>query len=315
MSQCSQQPGVFPMSFRAALVSFLIRHTVKRQFDRIPDNIFAFRERVSASLKFSSDPPRKVIVTEVDADGVSCEWVSYGDPGDQVLLYLHGGGFVFGSPESHRGLAWRLAKASGAKVLLVDYRLAPENPFPAALEDATHCYRWLLEQGYAPDKTGIGGDSSGGGLAVTTMINLRNLGLPLPCSAILLSPWADLSGSGDSIPANEKKDPMLTTAALNNMARLYLGDRDPGAPLASPVFADLQGLPPVMVHVGSTEILLSDASRLVQNMKQGGVEAELKIWPNMPHVFQIFGGRIPESRSAINQLAMFLKTHMTGADG
>jgi acetyl esterase/lipase len=192
------------------------------------------------------------------------------------------------------------------RVLMVDYRLAPEDPFPAAVDDATNCYRWLVNEGFDPERIAIGGDSAGGGLAAALLVNLKNLGLPRPGCAILLSPWTDLSVSGESVKSNAKADVVLTERALVTMADHYLGERDRKAPLASPLFADLAGLPPILVQVGSTEILFSDSEAFVKKVKTAGGKVTLEIFPKMPHVFQVFAARIPEGRDAIKKLGQFL---------
>jgi len=295
------------MSIRAQLISFLMRRTIKKQLANIGDDVDAFRERMIRASGLSPGISGEVMVEPLNILGISCEWVSVeGSDAQRVLMYFHGGGYVFRGLDSRRDIAWRLAKASGLKVLLVDYSLAPDNPFPAAIEDATACYRWLLDEGYQAGHMMIGGDSAGGGLAVATLVNLKNLGLAQPSGAILMSPWVDLSVSGESIAVNEVADAILSRAALERFAELYLGDLDRKAPLASPLFADLSGLPPVMVHVGSTEVLLSDAERLVEKIKHAGGEAFLEVWPKMPHVFQVFARRIPEGKDAIGKLGVFL---------
>ena len=299
------------MSIRASLINFMIRRTIKGQFDSIDEDVAAFRERMAESNKMAPKIPDEVKLEAVDANGVSCEWVTMGNAdSSKVLLYFHGGGYVFGGLDSHRDLCWRLSEQSGARVLAVDYRLAPEHRFPGAVEDATTSYRWLLEQGYTADKIAIGGDSAGGGLAVATMLNLKNLGVKLPNCAILLSPWVDLSCSGDSIAANAKADPMLSPVAVQKFANLYLDDLDRKAPLASPLFADLTGLPPMLVHVGDTEILQSDAERLVNKINDAGGEAVLEVWPKMAHVFQVLASRIPEGKVAIEKLGEFIKQRL-----
>jgi len=300
------------MSIRAGILRFMMRHTIKKQFDDI-DDVQAFRERMMASANMMPKVPHNVSVVPVAMGGVPCEWITNdGTDQDRVLMYLHGGGYVFGGLDSHRDIGWRLAEASRMRVLLVDYRLAPEHPFPAALEDVTACYRALMEQGFRPSHVAIGGDSAGGGLAVATMVNLKNLGLSLPNGCILLSPWTDLSASGDSIAQNAAADPMISGNALEKMAAFYLGERDRRAPLASPLFADLTGLPPTLIHVGSTEMLLSDSQRLADKLREAGGEVLLDVWPKMPHVFQVFASRIPEGKRAIAQLGEFL-TNRTGA--
>ena len=302
------------MSIRAALISFLMRRTVKAQLENIGDDVPAFRERMNSANGLMPKLPKDALVDKVDVEGVPCEWVSAdGADSHRVLMYLHGGGYVFGGFDSHRDLAWRLSNASGMRVLLVDYRLAPEHPFPAALEDATACYRWLLAEGYKPGQIVIGGDSAGGGLTLSTMVNLKNLGVEQPAGAILLSPWLDMTGSGSSVAANAKADAMLSPVSLDSFARFYLGELDRKAPLASPLFADLAGLPAMLVHVGSTEILLSDAQRLVENVQNAGGEIALDVWPKMPHVFQLFSGRIPEGKVAIEQLGQFIQNRTAAA--
>ncbi len=302
------------MSIRAQFMSFILRRTLKAQIASMSDDIPAFRERMRGSSLLSPAIPAEVAFEDVDASGVSCHWVAYqGVSTHKVLLYLHGGGYTFGEFEGYKDLTWRLSKESGVRVLFVDYRLAPEDPFPAAVEDATAAYRWLLEQGYNADQIVIGGDSAGGGLAMALLVNLKNHGIELPCGAILLSPWVDLTASGESVVTNAKAEAMLSTQALEAMAGHYLGDLDRGAPLASPLFADLSGLPPVLVHVGSTEMLLSDAERLVARINESGGEAVLEVWPKMPHVFQILAARIPEGKLAIAKLGEFTKNRLVPA--
>jgi len=295
------------MSIRAALISFFMKRTIKKQFDAI-DDVVAFRESMSESGNLSGSVPDRVSSTPQTINGVPCEWVTLEETDqNRVLLYLHGGGYVFGGPDSHRDIAWRLAEAAGMRVLVADYRLAPENPFPAAVDDATACYRWLLEEGFSANEIAIGGDSAGGGLAAATMIQLKNLGLPQPRCGILLSPWLDLTVSGQSVETNAEDDAMLTANALTTMAKHYLGDWDRKAPLASPLFADLSGLPPILIHVGSTEILLSDSERFTERLNAAGSSVRLDIWPKMPHVFQVFAARVPEGKQAIAQLGEFLR--------
>ncbi len=297
------------MSIRASILSFFLKRVVKKQLANM-DDVVALRNRMADSAKLGGSIPTTVSTTPQTINGVPCEWVTLEDTDqNRVLLYLHGGGYVLGSPDSHRYLAWKLAEASGMRVLVVDYRLAPENPFPAAVDDATNCSRWLLDYGFNPKYIARGGDSAGGGLAAATMVQLRNLGLPQPNCGILLSPWTDLSLSGPSIESNANADVILSRAALEGMATHYLDERDRKAPLASPLFADLTGLPPLLIHVGSTEILLSDAEQLAEKLNENGGTARLEIWPKMPHVFQMFGSRIPEGRKAIDSLGEYLREH------
>ena len=306
------------MSIRSALISAVLRRTIKKQLDSLED-VVQFRENMAKSEGLSAKTPDNVIVTPLNIPcksgaSIPCEWIQMEEASTKpVLLYFHGGCYVFGGLNGHRDVAWRLAEAGDVRVLLVDYRLAPEHPFPAALEDAIECYRWLLAQGTTPDKIAIGGDSAGGGLSVATLVNIKNLGMPMPNCSILLSPWTDLSLSGDSIGANADSDVMLTAGALTKTADHYLGQTDHRAPLASPLFADLSGLPATFVQVSESEILLSDAQRLVTKMVEAGGEAMLETWPKMPHVWQILASRVPEGKAAIVKLGEFLKARLRSA--
>jgi monoterpene epsilon-lactone hydrolase len=295
------------MSIRASLLSLFMRLTIKKQMATLDDPV-AFRERPGG---FGGKTPESVKSTPVDAGGVPSEWVEWpGAPEDSAILYFHGGGYVFGDRDSYRDIAWRLGRESGSKVLVVDYRLAPENRFPAAVDDATDSYRWLLEQGFAPDRIAVAGDSAGGGLAVALMVNLKNLGMALPKAAVLMSPWADLAMTGTSMLVNARSDAMLSPEALSIFVSYYLGDTNPKAPLASPVFADLSGLPPTLVLVGSKEVLLSDSETLVEKINATGGNARLSVWPKMPHVFPILASIIPEGKKAVSDMAEFLRLHL-----
>ncbi len=304
------------MSVRAAFISFVMKHTIKKQMGKLED-VVLLREQMSGSGLAPATPP-EVALESVSCSGVNAEWVTWtGNEAEQkeeppaevhkrVLLYFHGGGYVFGGPDSHRDLAWRLAREAGLRVLVVDYRLAPEHTFPAAVEDATTSYRFLLDNGYEAQNIVIGGDSAGGGLATALLVNLKNLGLPQPAKAVLISPWVDLAQTGQSMVDNADVDAMLSADALTKMAAHYLGGRDPRAPLASPLYADLSELPPVMVLVGSTEVLLNDATRLTEKIEAAGGQVELTVWPKMPHVFPLLAARIPEGKKAISDIARFI---------
>jgi acetyl esterase/lipase len=255
--------------------------------------------------------PDRVETQAVDAKGVSAEWVRWrGSQNDAVILYLHGGGYVFGGLDSHRGLAWRLAKASDSEVLVVDYRLAPEHLFPAAVDDAIASYQWLLAQGVSAERLIVAGDSAGGGLAVALMIQLKKQGLPQPKAAVLLSPWTDLSLSGESVQANAQADAMLSPQALKRFRDLYLGDGDPVSPLASPLFGDLAELSATYVVVGSHEVLRDDSERFVEKLKAAGGQAQIKVWSKMPHVFPLLAPLIPEGAKAIEDIADFIKAQL-----
>lgn len=246
-------------------------------------------------------------VRQVDAGGVPSELVSAeGASDDTATLYLHGGGYVIGSPRTHRELARRLSAASRAQVLVIDYRLAPENPFPAPVEDAVSAYRWLLDEGYAPEKLSIAGDSAGGGLTAAALVSIRDQGLPLPACGVCLSPWVDMEGIGDSMVTRADRDPMVQKEGLVAMGGVYLGGADPRSPLAAPMYADLSGLPPLLIQVGASETLFDDAVRLDEKARAAGVETAFEEWDDMIHVWHIFAPMLDEGQRAIERMAEFM---------
>ncbi|WP_194898004.1 alpha/beta hydrolase [Catenulispora pinisilvae] len=228
-----------------------------------------------------------------------------------VLLYLHGGAYALGSAPDSVGLASDLARRVGARAISVDYRLAPEHPFPAAVDDAVAAYRALLDQGVPSSRIAFVGESAGGGLVAATLVALKDAGVPLPSSAAVFSPWTDLTVSGPSATGKAALDPALTPEALRTRARDYLGVRDPATPLASPIFADLTGLPPLLIQVGSHEILLDDAVRLAARAGEHDVPVELQVWPEVPHVFQGFAAILDDADQALNSAAAFIKRNWT----
>ena len=223
-----------------------------------------------------------------------------------ALLYLHGGGYVIGSASGYRSLAAELGRAAGAVTYAIDYRLAPEHRFPAAIDDSVTAYRALLAQGIAPSRIVLAGDSAGGGLTLAVLLALRDAGLPMPASALLISPWADLTGSADTLASKAPEDPALTADGLHVSAERYLATADPRDPRASPIFADLKGLPPLFVQVGTAEILLDDAVAIARAAGMAGVELQLSIWPDMIHVWHAFAFMLPEGRNAIDEAGRFL---------
>ncbi len=245
----------------------------------------------------------------VDAGGVPAEWV--GAPGcddRRAVLYLHGGGYAIGSINTHRRLAYDISAASGARVLVLDYRLAPEHPFPAAVDDAATAWRWLLAQGLAPNRLAIAGDSAGGGLTIATLVNLRDRKLALPACAVAISPWVDLEGTGGSIATRAAQDPMVQKDGLLWMANMYLAGTDAKTPLAAPLHADLRGLPPVLVQVGTAETLLDDATRIAEKLHGAGVEVRLSVWPNMLHVFPFFASILSEGRDGCIEIGNYIRS-------
>jgi len=246
----------------------------------------------------------------VDAGGIPAEWIT--TPGaveDRILYYLHGGGYMVGSIDTHREMISRLSRATGARALAIDYRLAPENPFPAAVEDSTGAYRWLLSMGVDPARLVIAGESAGGGLTVATLVALRDAGDPLPAAAVCLSPWVDLEALGESVFTRAEMDPGVQREALLQMAKAYLGDAHPRTPLAAPLYADLRGLPPLLIQVGTAEVLLDDSTRLAERARSAGVDVALEPWDEMIHMWQLFAAMLPEGQQAIDRIGEFIRKH------
>jgi phosphinothricin tripeptide acetyl hydrolase len=253
--------------------------------------------------------PLDTTVESITAGGRPAEWIRpAGARSDTALLYLHGGGYVIGSPRSHRHLAEAIARAAGIPCLLPDYRLAPEHPFPAAVDDALAAYRSLIEQRkIAPGSIAIAGDSAGGGLTVVTLLSIRQAGLPMPGAAVCISPWTDLTCSAPSYETKAASDPLVMRPGITDMAKDYLGATDPRTPLASPVFADLRGLPPILIQVGSEEVLLDDATRLAERARAAGVDATLEVWDSMIHVWHWFLPWLDEAQSAVDKIGAHVR--------
>ncbi|MGA8679813.1 MAG: alpha/beta hydrolase [Acidimicrobiales bacterium] len=256
--------------------------------------------------------PEDVAYEPVDAGGVAAEWtVPAGADAERVLLYLHGGGYSVGSIASHRKLVGHLTSAAGVKGLSVEYRLAPENPFPAGLDDAVTAFSFLLDEGFDAGHIGVGGDSAGGGLALAVALALRERGLPAPAGLVLLSPWTDLASTGESLVSNIGKDLLLRQIEEDApTVGWYAGDNDVKNPLISPLYADFTDFPPFVVHVGGDELLLDDSTRLFERASAAGCEATIEVWPEMQHVFQIAAGNVPESDSSVAKLGSWLSSRL-----
>jgi monoterpene epsilon-lactone hydrolase len=254
--------------------------------------------------------PTDVRCEPVNAGGVPAEWIT--TPGvntERVIYYLHGGGYAYGSINTHREMVSRLSRAASARVLIIDYRLAPENPFPAALDDSVAAYRWLLSVGVNPTRLVIAGESAGGGLTVATLVALRDAGEPLPAAGICLSPWVDLECLGESMVTKGEIDPMATREGTLMLAKAYLRDTDPRTPLASPLYADLTGLPPLLIQVGTAEILFDDATRLANRARAAGVDVILEPWEDMIHMWHFFAAILREGQEAIDRIGEFIRQH------
>lgn len=258
--------------------------------------------------EMGGDAAADIDIKTISANGVPCEL--YTPPGadtSRIILYVHGGGYVIGSLVSHRPVVSELARASGCQALAVDYRLAPENVYPAAVEDSISAYSWLLDNGYQPGSIVIAGDSAGGGLTVGTLVGLKAANLPMAGAGVCISPWADMEANGESYQTRKDIDPMVTQELIQMMGKTYIGEGDLRADTASPVHADLSGLPPLLIQVGSAEVLFSDAETLAKNAEAAGVEVTFEEWPEMVHVWHLFFQNLADGRKAIERIGEFVK--------
>lgn len=300
----TRQPGSTVQKFRVQVLLEILRRDLERMIE-IPPHVVRRLERPTPMLPSIR---RQVHMETIDVAGVSTldirpqGW----QDGGPTLLYFHGGGYCVCSPKTHRVLGAQLALAGGVRCLMPDYRLAPEHPYPAAIDDAMAVYRQLLADGVDSEHLNLGGDSAGGGLTLACMLRLRDDGEPLPRRAILLSPWADLTLSGGSITSNASTD-YLSRPVLEWFANNYVGDHDPRNPEISSLHADLGGLPPTLVQVGGAEVFLDEVKALAERLKTAGVAAELQVFPAAAHVFQAFGPVTPEAKVAVDRLGEFLR--------
>jgi acetyl esterase/lipase len=301
------------------LLNLVLRRYSKTPAERAPADIKIEDQhlargarRIAKSLKRNERVPGFMTVEPVaiptPAGDMEAEWLySAGADQEHVILYFHGGGYFMCSAATHRPLTGRLAHGTRRRVLSINYRQAPEHHFPAWLEDAVSAYRFLLEKGYAHDKIALGGDSAGGNLVLITLQQLRTEGLPMPGAAFCISPWADLACEGGSLDSNNSKDVMFASNGVRALSRYHVADRDAKNPLLSPVHADFTGFPPLLIQVGSTEILRDDSRRVAERARAAGVDVRLEEWRNMPHVFHLFAAFIPESRKAIRHISAFVR--------
>jgi monoterpene epsilon-lactone hydrolase len=252
--------------------------------------------------------PEGTNVESVDVDGIPAAWIRPPDANaERVLLYLHGGGYILGSLKSHLDLAARLGAAAGIRSLLIEYRLAPEHVFPAAIDDALTAYRWLLARGTKPEHIVIAGDSAGGGLTLALLQTLRNKNVPMPAGAALLSPWTDLVGTVESRTTRDGTDPIFTAKEINALSSFYVGNEDANNPLISPINADLRGFPPLLIDVGSDEVLLDDSRQIAEHARVANVPIELTVWDDMTHVFQQYAYVLPEGQQSLENIGRFIR--------
>ena len=305
-------PAQSRISFRAKLARLGLRWFVKRSGQR--QTLKESRRQYVAMQRVIPRPPRSVSTTHINAGGVTGDWiVTPQSRTDRSVLYLHGGAYRVGSPTIYRHFTWRLAEVTRAGLLAIDYRLAPENPFPAALNDAFGAFRWLRER--KPGDSIIMGDSAGGGLALGLLLKLRDMGSPMPRAAAVLSPWTDLALTGRTLALNADADVLLNTSDLPEFAADYLAGADPRTPYASPLYGDPAGLPPTLIQVGSDEIIRDDAVRMADKMRQAKCHVELSIWPRMPHVWHMLVPFVPEAQAAIMQIGRFVEEALRPKQG
>ncbi|MCB0508268.1 MAG: alpha/beta hydrolase [Chitinophagales bacterium] len=268
-----------------------------------PETVRVGFERVSNITKF----PRFVDMETLQYGGVDAAWFTpNGYSKSKTILYLHGGGYVMGSYNTHRALIGRIARASNCKALAINYKKAPENAYPLAVKDALAAYKQMLAEGY--ENIFIMGDSAGGGLTLALLQLIRKYRLPKAAGSVLLSPWTDLTLSGESIRTKKDKDPLITPHLLEIFSKRYFADADPKNPLISPLFADVKGFPPTLIQVGGHEVLFDDSIRMAKKLNQAGVDVQLEIYENMMHVWQFFGGIVPEANKAIEEIGAFVKS-------
>jgi len=295
------------MSLRAKLLSKFLKRVAKPRWDGATSQTpIELRESVALSARYSPRSPHFVRIQPADAGGVPAEWVSVPQSrSDRAVIYLHGGLYISGAPGTHRNLTWRVAQAARAKVLVLDYRLAPEHPYPAAVNDVLSAHRWLRQQG-AP-RIAWCGDSAGGGLMFSAIRAARSAGLPMPRAVVAFSPWTDLAGQGPSWTENAARDPWLTTTSLMRASAHYCGALPSTHPGLSSAYADFDAPPPTLIQVGETEILRDDAHAVAARLRAAGGEVELKVWNDVPHVWQMFAPMLPESREALADTRVFFE--------
>lgn len=296
------------MSLQLYVVNALLRFSVKRRFRRNPD-VMELRAILDA-MKPPRIPPR-IAVEEILLGGVPAEKLSAaGASKAHAVLYIHGGGWVCGSPASHRPITWRLAEETGVPVYAVDYRLAPEHPFPAGLDDCLAAYRALLETGLPASGIVVGGDSAGGNLTLAMALKLKMLGLPQPAGLVCLSPATDLAGSPPSRTSNARADAMFDPRSFATVGAVYCPGHDLADPLVSPLHGDVSGLPPTLFHVSDAEMLRDDSVLMADKMRAAGVDVTIEVWPKVAHVWHVTADMLPEGRAAIGKLAAFIRKRL-----
>ncbi len=304
-------------SLRSRLFLFFLKHShllrfqLKRTTINWNTSIPQLHQEVEKSAGMFGKLPAQIEVSPIKIDGLSAEWILPSQvTKDKVILYFRGGGYVIGSSQSHRSIVAKFVKSSGTGALLFDYCLAPEHPFPAALEDSVAAYRWLLAQGILPSHIVFVGDSAGGGLCLATLLALRDQGISLPAAAVALSPWTDLKNTGESLKTKAKVDQLTWGESWIVFSKYYAGDNDPGNPWISPLYGDLHGLPPILIYVGENEVLLDDSTRFAEKAENAGVDITLRVGEGMFHCFPACAPLFPEAKQAMDEICAFIKTNI-----
>ena len=294
------------ISFKSRFWRTILRATFKNKKLSIAE----LRANGVKNSKMLGEVSKNITVEKINMEGIQAEWLipfPSSAHSEKVILYLHGGGYITGSIEDHRMMCGLLANATETKVLIPEYRLAPEHPFPAALDDALKVYQWLLDQGYSSTNMIIAGDSAGGGLSVATVLALKEKSGSLPAAVVCLSPWADLALTGQSHTTKAKAEAILNKDVLHEWALCYTDESNLTNPLVSPIHGDFHGFPPLLIQVGSEEILLDDSILLAEKAKSAGVDVTLKIWDGMWHVWQALGDLIPENKKTFEEIGQFVQ--------
>lgn len=296
-------------SLQGRFFNALIRLFIKRRYGNDVNAVAKQSRRFwGAPAPWQRFQARGLRVQTIEENNISGEWLATERAASNTIFYIHGGGFVSCSAQTHRPITAALARATDFRVFGVNYRLAPEHRFPAALDDVFDAYRWLIgKQGVSPEKISLAGDSAGGGLVLSLLLRLRDDGLPLPACAVCFSPWTDLAGTGDSVRVNAACDDLFYPENIPEFAAAYLGETSAEHPLASPVFGDFEGLPPILFHVGSTEILLDDSLRIHRKIQAAGGTSEVEIYDDLFHCWQMEIGMLPEARDSLQKAAGFIR--------
>lgn len=294
-------------SIRSRILSAMLKYKSKNPQTKKGIKLDIIRQKVDDYAQ-RYRVPKDIVIESLSQGDIRGEWqIPDNAPTQSCIFYLHGGGYTIGSPGGHRAMTVGLAQASTTKVFSLDYRLSPENRFPAAVDDALLGYNWLLEQGFSPSNIVVAGDSAGGGLAMALMLKLKDHNISRPSGVILLSPWTDLSLSGDSVMENGKKCAMLNKIILQKCAESYLNGEDSSNPMASPLFGDMSGMPPLLIYVSTTEAIRDDSLRLEEKAKKSGVQVKLNIWNKQPHAWPAFYPFTPESKQCVLEMGDFVK--------